>query len=100
MNFSPESVMVKVVQVLENGELVDATYTSFLELSDPSEGFTVKNYEYEPKRENDSRDWIYHEIPITDLVRVSRNTWEYKKTTKSGKVHHWIITKSTLSLTL
>lgn len=100
MNFSPESVMVKVAQVLESGELVDATYNSFLELSDPSEEFNVKNYEFEPKRDNDTRDWTYYEIPISDLVRVSRNAWEYKKTTKSGKTLHWIITKSTLSLTL
>lgn len=95
MNFSPESVIVKTMQYY-NGELVDATYNTFLDLADPEEEFTVKNY----YAGNEHREWGYHELRVKDLTRTGRNIWEYKKTDKNGQELHWIITKSTFSLTL
>ena len=85
MNFVPETMYIESTQIFEDGTNVDATDDTWF--SHKNTSIEVKDHS-KARETGDSSDWVYFRIPIKDLIRKDRHSWEYKK---DGK--HFLIKK-------
>lgn len=91
MNFVPDKVAISVIQYFKDGTCIEATDDSII--YPENENIDVRDYtKYHETK--DLTDFMYINLKVKDLIKISRNKWEYKK----DGLHYIIFKKSMKSL--